>query len=130
VQFIIFMKWGFSIVSTLVTNIFGINVEFFKILIVFIILDYISGILSSIVNKKLSSDIGFKGILKKIMMIIVVSVCQILSHYLIEDHQVIGTVVIFFYISNECISILENAATMGLPIPNSIVEILMRFKED
>ncbi|WP_100064988.1 phage holin family protein [Miniphocaeibacter massiliensis] len=106
---------------------------FIYVLIIFIAVDYITGILRAIVEKRLSSRVGAKGIIKKIIIFIVVGVANLLDLYLLkEGNAVLRTAVIFFYLSNEGISLLENASTVGLPIPEKLKEILIQLhnKED
>lgn len=98
-----------------------------KALIIFIAADYVTGILAAIIKKKLSSEIGFEGICKKIFILIMVGVCNIIDETLIGQ-PMLRTAVIFFYISNEGISIVENAAVIGLPVPPKVVAILQQLK--
>ena len=93
-------------------------------LIVFMVIDYITGIFCAIEDKKLSSQIGFKGIVKKVIGLMLVGMAAMLDYYVIKEGAVIRTAVIFFEISNEGISVLENAGHLGLPIPTKLKNVL------
>lgn len=93
-------------------------------LIAFVVVDYITGFMCAIVDKKLSSEVGFKGICKKVLIFILVGLANILDVQVIGTGCVLRTAVIFFYISNEGVSLLENSAHLGLPIPSKLKDIL------
>lgn len=93
-------------------------------LIAFVVVDYITGFMCAIVDKKLSSEVGFKGICKKVLIFILVGLANILDVQVIGTGCVLRTAVIFFYISNEGMSLLENSAHLGLPIPSKLKDIL------
>lgn len=93
-------------------------------LIAFVVVDYITGVMCAIVDKNLSSAVGFKGICRKVLIFTLVGIGHILDAQVIGDGSVLRTAVIFFYISNEGVSLLENAAHLGLPIPEKMKEIL------
>ena len=99
------------------------------VLIAFVVLDYITGILLAIHEKKLSSNIGYKGIAKKVLIFVIVVMGTIIDRYVIGAGNTLRTVIIVFYTSNEGISIIENASHMGLPIPSKIKEILKDLEE-
>ncbi|KGM99591.1 phage holin family protein [Clostridium botulinum] len=103
---------------------------FLYALITFVIIDYLTGIMASILEQKLSSEAGFRGIFKKVLTFVLVGVAHIIDYYLIGSGSAIRTAVIFFYISNEGISILENTARIGLPIPDKLRNILEQLKEE
>lgn len=109
--------------------VFGDWDGFILALIVFIVIDYITGVICAVCSKKLSSEIGFRGILKKIFILLMVGVANILDG-VTGLGGVIRSAVIFFYLANEGISILENAANIGLPVPDKIKNILEQLKED
>ena len=100
-----------------------------KVLLTMIIIDYITGVMCAIAEKKLSSEIGFKGICKKILIIILVGVANALDIYIIGVGSMLRTAVIFFYTSNEGVSIVENAARLGLPIPQKIKDALKQLHD-
>ncbi|MFS2315640.1 phage holin family protein [Dehalococcoides mccartyi] len=97
---------------------------FLYALVTFVVIDYITGLMVAILDKKLSSDTGFRGIFKKVLIFVMVGIGHIFDAQLIGDGSALRTAVIFFYISNEGISILENSSRIGLPIPQKIKDIL------
>ena len=101
---------------------------FLYALIAFVVIDYITGVMCAIVDKKLSSEVGFKGICKKVLIFILVGVANIVDKQIIGNGSAIRTAVIFFYLSNEGISILENTALIGLPVPQKLRDVLEQLK--
>ena len=97
-------------------------------LIAFVVIDYITGLMCAVVNKQLSSEIGFKGIFRKVLIFMLVGVGNIVDKQLIGSGSVIRTAVVFFYLSNEGISIIENAGILGLPIPQKLKDVLAQLK--
>lgn len=93
-------------------------------LIAFVVIDYITGIMCAVADKKLSSAVGFKGICKKILIFALVGGGHILDLYVIGTGSVLRTAVIFFYLSNEGVSLIENAAYLGLPVPKKLKDVL------
>lgn len=93
-------------------------------LLAFVVIDYITGIMCAIVDKKLSSAVGFKGIFKKVLIFGLVGIGHILDTYVIGNGSILRTAVIFFYLSNEGVSLIENAAHLGLPIPKKLKDVL------
>ena len=93
-------------------------------LLAFVALDYISGVMCAIVKRKLSSEIGFKGIFKKVLIFVLVGIGYILDTQVIGAGSVLRTAVIFFYLSNEGLSLIENAGRLGLPIPKKMKSVL------
>ena len=98
-------------------------------LIAFVAVDYITGIMCAIVDKKLSSAVGFKGICKKVLIFLLVGVANILDVNIIGSGSVLRSAAIFFYLSNEGVSLLENASHLGLPVPNAIKEVLQQLHD-
>ena len=98
-------------------------------LIAFVVIDYVTGVMCAIVDKKLSSAIGFKGIFKKILIFALVGIGHILDTRIIGSGSVLRTTVIFFYLSNEGLSLLENAAYIGLPIPDKLKAVLEQLHD-
>lgn len=98
-------------------------------LIVFVVLDYITGVLCAIADHRLSSAVGFKGICRKVLIFALVGIANILDVHVIGTGCVVRTATIFFYISNEGVSILENAANLGLPVPKKVKEVLKQLHE-
>lgn len=98
-------------------------------LVVFVVVDYITGVMCAIADKKLSSEVGFKGICRKVLIFVLVGIANILDVYVIGTGSILRTAVIFFYISNEGLSLLENAGYLGLPIPAKLKEVLEQLHD-
>lgn len=98
-------------------------------LIAFVVLDYITGVLCAIADRRLSSAVGFKGICRKVLIFALVGIANILDVHVIGTGCVVRTATIFFYISNEGVSILENAANLGLPVPKKVKEVLKQLHD-
>lgn len=103
---------------------------FMYALLAFVIIDYITGLMVAVLEKKLSSDIGFRGIFKKILIFIMVGIANIIDIYLIKNGSAIRTATIFFYIANESISIFENTGKIGLPIPKKLKKALEQLNKE
>ena len=99
------------------------------VLIVFMSLDYATGVLRAWINKKVSSDIGLKGIARKAVIFVVLIVAVLLDRLLNTGTWVFRTLICYFYIANEGISLLENCAGLGLPIPEKLKESLVQLKD-
>ena len=97
---------------------------FLYALLAFVVIDYITGLMCAILDKKLSSEVGFRGIFKKVLIFSLVAIGNIVDQSVIGEGSVIRTAVIFFYLSNEGVSILDNAAHIGLPVPQKLKNIL------
>ncbi|VFU11659.1 conserved hypothetical protein [anaerobic digester metagenome] len=97
---------------------------FLYALVIFVILDYITGVMLAILESRVSSEIGARGIFKKMLVFALVGTAHIIDSHIAGDGSVVRTAVIFFYLSNEGISILENASGIGLPIPAKLKNIL------
>ena len=98
-------------------------------LVMFVVMDYISGVMCAIADKTLSSAVGFKGICRKVLIFALVGIANILDVQVIGTGSVLRTAIIFFYISNEGVSLLENAAHLGLPIPEKIKVVLEQLHD-
>ena len=94
-----------------------------------VLVDYITGVMCAIADKKLSSAVGFKGIFKKVLIFALVGIGHILDTRVIGSGSVMRTAVIFFYLSNEGVSLLENAAYLGLPIPQKLKSVLEQLHD-
>ena len=103
---------------------------FMYALITFVVIDYVTGLMVAVLEKKLSSEIGFRGIFKKVLIFTLVGIGNIIDVYLIKNGSAIRTAVIFFYVSNEGISIIENSAKIGLPIPQKLKDILEQLNKE
>lgn len=102
---------------------------FLYALIAFTVIDYITGVMCAITDKKLSSSVGFKGICRKVLIFTLVGIGNIVDIYVLGQGGVLRTAVIFFYLSNEGVSILENSAHLGLPIPEKLKEVLEQLHD-
>ncbi len=107
--------------------LFGGVDGFLYALIAFVVIDYITGVLAAIYTKQLSSEVGFKGIAKKVMIFLLVGIGNIVDVEILKTGAILRTAVIFFYLSNEGISIIENAARLELPIPVKLIEVLKQI---
>ena len=93
-------------------------------LLAFAVIDYITGVMCAVVDKTLSSAIGFKGICRKVLIFALVGIGHILDTHVIGSGSVMRTAIIFFYISNEGVSLIENAVHIGLPVPQKLKDVL------
>lgn len=98
-------------------------------LLAFVVVDYITGIMCAVVDKKLSSAVGFKGIFKKVLIFTLVGIANIVDVQVLGSPGVLRTAVIFFYLSNEGVSLLENAAHLGLPVLDAIKTVLEQLHD-
>ena len=98
-------------------------------LIAFVVVDYITGVMCAVVDKKLSSEVGFKGIFKKILIFLLVGIANLLDVNIIGNGSVLRTAAIFFYLSNEGVSLLENATYLGLPVPEKLKSVLQQLHD-
>lgn len=106
---------------------------FLYALVVFVVMDYFTGVLAAGIQKKLNSEVGFKGIAKKVCIFILVGIAHIVDAQILQNGSAVRTAVIFFYLSNEGLSVLENSAVIGLPIPDKLKDMLAQLaaeKED
>lgn len=129
-----FMKFNeiFGVVTAFLGGLIGfVWGEFTPLLAALIALmsiDYISGVTAAIVKKELSSEIGFKGILKKLFILLLIGVTHILDFYVIKSAPVLQSAICMFFIANEGISIIENSAALGIPIPQKLISVLAQLK--
>ena len=98
-------------------------------LMAFVVIDYITGVMCAINDHKLSSEVGFRGICRKVLIFLLVGIANILDVQVIGTGSVLRTAVIFFYLSNEGVSLLENAAHLGLPVPDAIKTVLEQLHD-
>lgn len=98
-------------------------------LVAFSAADYLTGVMCAVSDRKLSSNVGFKGICRKVLIFLLVGIANILDVHVIGTGSVLRTAVIFFYISNEGVSLLENAAHLGLPVPEKIKAVLEQLHD-
>ena len=119
-------------ICTVLSFLFGDMEGLMVALVALIILDYISGVIAAAAEKRLSSEVGAKGIAKKIFMLLIVALANIVDINVIGDGHVLKTVTVVFYICNECISLIENAGRIGVPVPKKLLDVLeqLRDKDD
>ena len=98
-------------------------------LVIFAVADYITGVMCAVADKKLSSEVGFKGICRKVIIFMLVGVAHVIDVNVIATGSVLRTAVIFFYLSNEGVSLLENAVHLGLPIPEKLKIVLEQLHD-
>ena len=98
-------------------------------LVVFAVTDYITGVMCAINDHKLSSEVGFRGICRKVIIFMLVGIGHILDVNVIGTGSVLRTAIIFFYLSNEGVSLLENAGHLGLPIPEKLKDVLEQLHD-
>ncbi len=100
---------------------------FLYALIAFVVTDYITGLMCAFTDRNLSSEIGFKGICRKVLIFALVGIANLVDVFILQEVGVLRTAVIFFYLSNEGVSILENSAHLGLPIPQKLKDVLSQL---
>ena len=109
--------------------IFGGFDGFLYALIAFVVIDYFTGVMAAIYTKQLSSEVGFKGIARKVAIFLLVGIGNVIDIEILKTGAILRNAVIFFYLSNEGISIIENSAKLELPIPKKLVEVLKQIKD-
>ena len=120
-----------TLVGAILGWYFGNPDGFFNALVTFVIVDYIAGVIRASISGKLDSSIGYKGIAKKIMIFVIVGMAHVVDMYVLSEASgLTRTAVIFFYISNEGISILENSHAIGIPIPHLLKKALNKINTD
>lgn len=115
-------------VGAVLGDFFGGMDGLLTVLVAFVVLDYITGVLCSVIEKCLSSETGFKGICQKVMIFCLVGMANLLDTQIIGSGSMLRTAVIFFYCANEGISIIENAARIGLPVPEKLRKVMEQLK--
>ena len=93
-------------------------------LLVFMVLDYVTGLMCAVVDKKLSSAVGFKGICKKVLILMLVGIAHVIDVHVVGTGNALRSAVVCFYLSNEGVSVLENASHLGLPVPEKLKTVL------
>lgn len=117
-------------VCALFGYLFGAFDGMITALITLIVLDYITGIIAAVAEKKLSSEVGARGIAKKVIMLLVVAVANVADRNIIGEGNVLRSVTAMFYIANEGISLLENGARLGVPMPKKLIDVLAQLKKE
>lgn len=110
--------------------LFGEVNGLFWALIAFMATDYITGVIVAVINKQLSSEVGFKGLAKKLLILVFVSLGHIADMYVLGGTPVAMSAVMLFYIANEGLSIIENAGNLGLPVPKKLKDIMIQLKKE
>lgn len=123
------IQLGFATIGGFLGWFLGGFDGFIYALVAFVVTDYITGVMLATLEKRLSSEIGAKGIFKKVLIFALVGIGHIVDSHIIGDGNVVRTAVIFFYLSNEGISILENSSKIGLPIPEKLKDVLFQLRE-
>lgn len=119
-----------AVVATFFTYLFGGWDIALIVLVAFMVLDYATGVIWAYIQKTLNSEIGFKGLVKKCMILVVLVVAVLLDRMINSGTAVFRTLVCYFYIANEGISLLENVSNLGLPIPDKLKVALEQLNED
>lgn len=127
-KIILYVKITMSVVMSSLSFYFGGFDLLFNCLLTLVIIDYISGVLSAVCNKTLSSRTGFVGIIKKVCIFFVVAVSTIVGMF--TGIETIRDLTVSFYIVNESVSILENFGNIGVPLPMKLKEVLYQIKEE
>lgn len=125
-----FNKIIFSVIGAFIGSLFGEVDGLLYALLFFIFIDYLSGIFAAVVERNLSSSIGFRGIFKKISLLFLVAVANLIDTRILKQGGAIRTMVVFFYLSNEGLSILENTIRIGLPVPKKLQVILKQLNQE
>lgn len=124
------MKDFFSFCIAIITFLIGGLDNLLFTLLVVIVIDYLTGICKAIYRKKLNSRIGLKGILKKVGYLLIIILSTLMDRIFNDSSMAIRTLVIYFFLANESISILENWGTIGLPLPKKLYEIFEKLKDE
>ena len=124
-----YLQTGIFTLGALLGEFLGGKDGLLYALLVLIILDYITGVLNAIDQRELSSAVGYKGIARKVLIFVLVGTANVVDVYILGKAGVLRAAVIFFYISNEGISILENASHLGLPVPQKLQNVLRQLHQ-
>lgn len=125
-----FIKAGLATVGGYIAWFLGGFDGLLIALCVFAVVDYLTGVIAAVIEKNLCSRVGFKGIAKKFLMFLMVGIAAILDMYVLGGESPVREVVIVFYIANEGISVIENAARLGLPVPKKLIDVLEQLKSE
>ncbi|MBB3869633.1 phage holin family protein [Parageobacillus toebii NBRC 107807] len=122
--------FGISLVGSFVSFLIGSMDSLVMILLCFVIADYVTGLIASAIEGRLSSQVGFRGIVRKLLIFVLVAVSHLLEIAIGWNNHFIRDAIIFFYITNEFISIVENAGRAGVPIPSFLRKAIELFKDE
>ena len=128
-QFVETMQYVISGIGGFVGWFLGGVDRFLYALLVFVVVDYLTGLMAAYIQKKISSEVGFRGICRKVAIFCLVGIAHILDAQVIKTGSVLRTAIVFFYLSNEGISILENITVIGLPVPQKLRDVLEQIRE-
>ncbi len=109
---------------------FGEVTGLFWAMLAFMAVDYVTGVLVAVLNRNLSSEIGFKGLVKKFLILVLVAMGHIIDTYVIGSGSALMSAVMLFFIANEGLSIVENAVALGLPVPKKLREVLEQLRNE
>lgn len=123
------IQMAFSVIGGWIGYFVGGIDGLFTALLIFMVLDYITGLMCAVADNKLSSAVGFKGICKKVLIILLVGVAHIVDLHVVGTGSALRSAVVCFYLSNEGVSLLENAAHLGLPIPEKLKAVLEQLHD-
>lgn len=124
-----FIKGVLAAVCSVFGFVFGDMDGLMIALIALIVLDYISGVVAAAAEKKLSSEVGAKGIAKKVFMLLIVAAANVADMNLIGEGHTLKSVTAVFYAANECISLIENAGRLGVPVPKKLLDVLEQLRK-
>ncbi len=127
---VIYIKTVAASIGAILGAFFGELNGLFYALVAFVAADYISGVICAINERKLSSEVGWHGIFKKIMIFVLVGTANILDVYILGQAEILKNATILFYIANEGISLLENASRLGMPVPEKLKNILAQLHKE
>ena len=128
-RFTEFFKLIFGGIVTAVSGFLGGMDGIMYALIAFITIDYITGVAVAVKQKKLSSEVGFWGLVRKVCILLLIGIAHYIDCYVTKNGDVIRTVVSMYYIGNEGVSILENCGNLGLPLPPKLIAVMAQIKE-
>lgn len=126
----VYIDTAFGVAGMVLTYIFGSLDTLLIVLVCVMVLDYISGMLASWIMKEWNSEKGYKGLLKKVLILLIVMLGVLLDRALAHDSWLFRNMVLMFFIANESLSILENSANCGLPIPQKLIDALEQVKKE
>lgn len=124
------IKYAFGVIGCGCAAIWGELDGLLLALLIFIAADYLTGVIKAVIKKQLSSEIGFKGLLRKVLIMIVVGIANVLDVYVLKNGPIFRSGACLFYIANEGISIMENVAEMGVPFPKKLKEKLLQIEKE
>ena len=125
----LFVDGAIAVGASLFAFLYGDITPLFWAVLAFMILDYITGLIVAFIRKEISSEVGFKGLAKKFLILIFIALAHILDVNVLNTYPVLQSAVMMFFIANEGISLIENAAKLGLPIPGKLLDVLKQLKK-